>query len=594
MDLSTLFGGHVELFGPFYALAFLAAYLTAALIGYRRGWPLAAWLLVLAAAGIGGVVGTRLLPLGIDGLRALLTEGALPDAGVRRIPGTVVGALLMAEAARRFLGVRQSMLAPLAYSGLAALAVVRVGCLLAGCCFGTPTDGPWGVTYASGSFVHGFHLAHGIVEAGAAQPHAVHAIPLYDVLFAILGLALLPRLARRLTLEDNLCWVTVGAYSAYRFAQDFVRADEAVALAGLTAIQLVMVVGAIGAFGWVAFSERRARRMAGGVRPVVGTEPGLARMAALLGVLLALRLGLEGWLTAPESAVLFVRLLPATLAVGTVVFRSALAPQIRWAGVGVAVMLPLVMGFQLRPIPVDSTGSFSFLAVDAHVGAGQYEESDICDPDLYRYQRGGLGLAYVTAEPAQESSYELGVRVYGASQQQSTGLEREADDVPVQVVNPYVQYEGAYVGGHLGVHLGQVVFLSADSSDARTALPSVGVRLGPRVAHFQLGVLDDFQFGAPAPALRFGFGTGRLTESGQELRFQGGFAPTGFYAMGSLPVSEALLIEPMGSFGPSEDGPLYHVGARLRYHVRPWRGPEVGRVPEPGGPSADSLGVGER
>ena len=226
MASSALFGAHPELFGPFYALAFLAAYLTAALIGYRRGWPPAAWLLVLAAIGVGGVVGTRLLPMGLDGLRALFADGALPEGTTRRIPGAIAGALLAAEVSRRVLGVRQSVLEPLAYSGLVALAVVRLGCLVAGCCFGTPTDLPWGVTYASGSFVHGYHIAHGIVAAGATAPHPVHPIPLYDILFAGVLLALLPRISRRLRAPGTLCWLVVGLYALHRFAQDFVRANE--------------------------------------------------------------------------------------------------------------------------------------------------------------------------------------------------------------------------------------------------------------------------------------------------------------------------------------------------------------------------------
>ena len=562
--MDSLLGAHPEWFGPVTVLAFGASYVTAVAVGYRRGWPPAAWLVVLAAAGVGGVLGTRLLPLGLDGLRALVVDGALPAAGVRRIPGTIVGALAAAACARRLLGVRRSMLDPLAPAGLVGLAVARVGCLLAGCCFGTPTDGPWGVTYAAGSFVHGAHLAHGVVAGGAGAPAPVHPVPLYDVAFAVVVLALLPRLARRLRAPGSLCGATVGAYAVWRFAQDFVRANEVEAWGGLTAVQLGMAVAAVVAGAAVVLAERRAR-VAGGAGPDgegLG-EPSAVRLAALLAGVVAAWVALGGWLTAAESAVVLVRVVPAAGAVAVVLVRGGAAAPVRWAAAGLAGAVPLVAGFQVAP-PAEP---FSLWAVEAHGDVGRYEEFDICQTDLYRYASAGAGLARIDVDPGREHTREIGVRVYGGRQTLSprAGRPPRPDDEGDAFGggHAYVRVEGRDLGGSIGLQVGRLPFLGPETA---VVLPSAGVRLGPRRLHLQAGVLDAPHVGAPAPAVRLGLGTGWLTADGQELRVTGGVSGSGFYLAGTIPAGR-LFIEPVGAVASTRGDWVYQGGVRLRVHL---------------------------
>jgi phosphatidylglycerol:prolipoprotein diacylglycerol transferase len=564
MDVTELFGAHPEWFGPLMVLAFGAAYVTAAVVGYRRGWPPAAWLLVLAAAGVGGVVGTRLLPLGLDGLRVLLAEGALPESGARRLPGTILGALAAAEVTRRLLGVRRSMLDPLAPAGLVGLAVARVGCLLAGCCFGTPTDLPWGVAYAPGSFVHGFHLAHGVVEAGAQGPAPVHTIPLYDMVFALAGLAFLPRLRRRLRAPGSLCGAVVGLYAVHRFVQDFVRAGEVEVWGGLTAVQVGMAVAAALAFGAVAWAERRERTPGrrGGAAPV---EPAALRLVAVLAGVVAVRVGLGEWLTPAESAVLLVRLVPATAAVAFVVVQGAGAARLRWAAAGLAGLLPAVVGFQTEPPPAEP---FDVWAVEAHGDLGRYEEFEICSPDLYEYTTAGVGVAKVSVDPAAERTREVGVRVYGGRQRSvaRTGRTspRDDDGGAFGAVHPYVRVEGRNAGVTVGLQAGRLPVLGTETTSP--VLPTLGARLGPRRGHLQVGFLDAPHFGAPASALHMGVGTGRLTEDGQELRVTGGISGSGFYVAGTIPAGP-LFIEPMGAAAKSDQDWIYQGGVRVRVHL---------------------------
>ena len=84
-------------------------------------------------------------------------------------------AVIVARLARRPAGELLDTLVP---AGLLALAIGRVGCFLAGCCYGRPTALPWGVVFP------------------ALGPPARHPLQLYSAAGDLLLLLLLPRRAR--------------------------------------------------------------------------------------------------------------------------------------------------------------------------------------------------------------------------------------------------------------------------------------------------------------------------------------------------------------------------------------------------------------
>jgi phosphatidylglycerol:prolipoprotein diacylglycerol transferase len=106
------------------------------------------------------------------------------------------------------------------------LGITRIGCLLNGCCFGRPTDLPWGITFPPGCVA--FSMVGGV---------PVHPTQLYESLsgFLIFGIALLID-RKRLGPGSVLC-VVLGLYGVVRFLVDFVRYQEPnnyLALAGLS------------------------------------------------------------------------------------------------------------------------------------------------------------------------------------------------------------------------------------------------------------------------------------------------------------------------------------------------------------------------
>lgn len=96
-------------------------------------------------------------------------------------------------------------------------AVGRIGCLMAGCCYGAPTDLPWGVTFTD-------PLAAS--NTGAPLDVSLHPTQLYEsgAALAILGLLLLAE--RRGPLPPGRTfWTYLLLYPAARFGIELFRGD---------------------------------------------------------------------------------------------------------------------------------------------------------------------------------------------------------------------------------------------------------------------------------------------------------------------------------------------------------------------------------
>ncbi len=110
-------------------------------------------------------------------------------------------------------------------------ALGRLGCLGAGCCYGSPCAAPWAVTYPANSDVFADHLdilpladQVALHEAGHSLP--VHPVQLYEsfgeiAIFFFLVMWLRPR--RRFAGQLTLAWMAL--YSALRIVTEVFRGD---------------------------------------------------------------------------------------------------------------------------------------------------------------------------------------------------------------------------------------------------------------------------------------------------------------------------------------------------------------------------------
>jgi phosphatidylglycerol:prolipoprotein diacylglycerol transferase len=131
-------------------------------------------------------------------------------------------------------------------------AIGRIGCLINGDAYGTPTSLPWGVLYThyTSCSREGFPgpCVNGQLVAG-------HPVPAYEIIWDLLILALLLRLRKRLKNNWMLFLIYASLYSVGRFGFSFVRGDEEAVLGPLhqaQVISLIIIVVAIPLLIWLS------------------------------------------------------------------------------------------------------------------------------------------------------------------------------------------------------------------------------------------------------------------------------------------------------------------------------------------------------
>lgn len=145
---------------------------------------------------------TQNVPLNLENLNRI---------GLTFFSGLICGCILLALMLKFFsLPVLQS-LNTLTPSFCIAHFFGRIGCFLAGCCYGKPTSSIFGVTFPKDSLA--YHHHHSFIK--------VHPTQLYESLFVAVLFILLYRLKPK-----NTFYIYLISYSLFRFFLEFIRDDS--------------------------------------------------------------------------------------------------------------------------------------------------------------------------------------------------------------------------------------------------------------------------------------------------------------------------------------------------------------------------------
>jgi len=213
---------------------------------------------------VGSIVGARLMSALLEWedfaehpQRLLrVWEGGLSFHG-GLIGGWIAGSILTVRRGIGY-GHMADIIAPAIALGYA---ITRVGCFLNGCCYGVPTDLPWGVCF------HELPNGDGVL---ARHPTQLYAAAIMLGVFFLLNW-IKPHLRR----EGHLGLVFLVLYSAYRFGIEYLRrgatAQPWAPLPALTQAQAASIAIAALAGGWLLVDWLLTRRR-GAEAEVPGNE----------------------------------------------------------------------------------------------------------------------------------------------------------------------------------------------------------------------------------------------------------------------------------------------------------------------------------
>jgi phosphatidylglycerol:prolipoprotein diacylglycerol transferase len=204
--------------------------------------PLAWWQKL--GIGVGGFCGAMLgakLPFALSDWSGLISGTAWLSDGKTIMCG-IVGGYFGVELAKWTLDIRIKTGDTFAVPVAVGVAIGRLACFVGGCCYGTPTDLPWGICFA---------------RSGDSLPR--HPTQLYEAAFHLLMAGLLFTLQQRGQFRGQLIKLYILAYLAYRFVTEFIRPEPQLLFA-LTGYQWACLALAP-LFVWLWW--RDALRMAG-------------------------------------------------------------------------------------------------------------------------------------------------------------------------------------------------------------------------------------------------------------------------------------------------------------------------------------------
>ncbi len=227
--LSLTLGGwqfHISSYRFFFALAAVATVGLGTIVARRRGLPIQRCLgcLLLMAAAV--PVGARLMDAATKS--DLYREDpsrlwALDLTGFSMFGGLLLAAIV-GMLACRWMSVDLVRLADSVAPALGlGIALMRIGCFEAGCCFGEVCDLPWAVTFPPGSEAHLYQVLNGGGLFSIGAPLPVHPTQLYEASAALIGTAVTLWILRGRRADGTAFLVFAGWYSGFRLVNHLFR-----------------------------------------------------------------------------------------------------------------------------------------------------------------------------------------------------------------------------------------------------------------------------------------------------------------------------------------------------------------------------------
>lgn len=473
-----------------YQIAFFFGLAIFIYAGIRRKYPLNTWLLIAAAASFLLVTGSKVGTLSINDWRLFFQEGVLVASGKKTAIGAIVLIVACLWLVARALRFKAPIWGAFAFFLPVVMLTQRVGCLLAGCCYGKPIASAGGVKYFGPSMIRDQQIHHQLITQAQDITQAVHNVPLYFMGVALLTIAFLLVIQKRIGNGKALLFVAIMGMGAGRFFVEFFRDPMAHSMPqaiyyGLTPQQWLIAVFVIVVGVLLHFELKKAPQQA----HAPDVFP-LRNLVFMLGLSIATLL-LRDWFTNYEKVVVYAQLLIAGALNIKTIWETEHRMKPIWAPLSLFLLSTVVIA---QEVPNDSVwqqpgktylkGTFtqnrltsaSYPCTQIESGCvGDYcALADSASIHGVGYSSGQIGLEHQFKSNG-KSSFSLGIDLAG---ERYSNFEANRN-LWYMHASPYLKISSKFISLTLGARVGQLYSpIYIRNRGVYYALPRAGIRLG--------------------------------------------------------------------------------------------------------------------
>ncbi len=190
--------------------------------GKQKKYPITEWSLILTSGIIFLIIGTKLAAYTMSDWKELLATGTFPYTERKLIFGGLLG-LFGVWIAKKLIKFPHPIFDSFAIGLPLAVAIQRLGCFMVGCCFGTPTDIPWAVSYTCDTHPFYTHLSNGLISENSLFSLPVHPVQLYQTFLSLIIAVIIWKIRKVWKQPGNLLLSFIALNWLSRFIVEFWR-----------------------------------------------------------------------------------------------------------------------------------------------------------------------------------------------------------------------------------------------------------------------------------------------------------------------------------------------------------------------------------
>ncbi|MCX6235786.1 MAG: prolipoprotein diacylglyceryl transferase [Bacteroidetes bacterium] len=584
--LSESHGG--LLFSLFYLAAFIVMISLMLIQGIRRKYPVTPWILIITFSVLFLVLGSKLFTYAPEQIKTFITGHPLTNNGCKTMLGAIAGGMAGAFLAKMLLRFRYPFIDMLAGTFPLAMAIQRMGCLFAGCCYGQPTTLPWGISYGVHSHAYHAQLMQGLIQPGDLTSLPVHPTQLYDILLC-LSIAIIIYMARkRWTVPGNKFLFAILLYASGRFLNEFLRDPGSnlfygEVVHGFKYVQWILLLAILLLTLAIVIRKMTWRSVPALVRY---RESTVRNSFVFLLTISVIYLG-RNWFSAAELIILVLVVLPAIVLMAWQWNRRMSVAGLRWIPAAACMVYFVFTGQKAEQKDPEKKSSYMTIGVDGMFGKFDYTVKTLVRDEcgdymadnytrLHKYYAYGISYSYNLTQ----GKYRKDALVVRLHYGQEDEFVPHANKITHRLfgITPFYQFDSKWIGFGLGLNAGKLRYAEIAREDAVLEVndtyinPLFNVRVGTNVFYAVYRYSDNAPSSSPFPRHKIGLGSGAGKTDGTTI--EAGLSdinchgfPKAVYFYMLVPVKNKYEIMSFVSIGQNEDNNRmnYQVAFGLHY-----------------------------